>query len=429
MKNTDTFVRVPMLGRGIDPAPDWTRSDFLLVSALTLVGLALRIPGLNQGMWLDELWTLFGWVRSPAAEIISAVGYSNNHVFYSLCAHFAVSWLGESAWTLRLPALLFGVAAIPALYQLGRQVASREEAFLVALFMALNYQFVWYSQNARGYTGLLLGAVLSSILFIRLLAAARPRVGLILGYAVLAALTAWIHLTAVFVIFVHGLVWLVLAGRPNRGGQRAAVMPTFMALLLTGLFILALYAPSFGADHNDFRNVGDGTSGFVADWEDDTGRVLSAATTWVLREYAQGLQRSIPGGWPVVTIVVVMLLTGMVSYLRQGVVVAALLLLPVVTTVLVVYSRGQLLFPRFMFGSAGFLMLLAVRGGFVSAGSCFPFLSRRQVLLIGSLVALAGATLVPAAWKPKQDFIAVAEYMAQHRSPDDAVICLIGMHF
>jgi hypothetical protein len=126
---------------------------------------------------------------------------------------------------------------------------------------------------------------------------------------------------------------------------------------------------------------------------------------------------------------VLVLLTGIGSYFRQGVVAACLLLLPVLVTVLVVYSRGHLLFPRFMFGSAGFLMLFAVRGGFVSAGACLPFLSRRQVLLIGSLVALAGAMLVPGAWKPKQDFVGVAEFMVQHRAPDDPVICIMGMRF
>jgi hypothetical protein len=429
LKATNTFIRVPLLAKGIDPAPGWTRSDYLIIGALTAVALALRIPGLDQGMWIDELATLYSFVRLPAVAIINAVGATNNHVLYSLMAHYAVSWLGESAWTLRLPALVFGVAAIPALYHLGRQVAGRKEAFLVALFMTLNYQFVWYSQNARGYTGLLLGAILASILFIRLLAATRPSIGLILAYAVVAALTAWIHLTAVFVFLAHALIWLALASKPNREDRHAAVMPTFMALLLAGSFTLALYAPTFWSENNQFDDVSDGTSGFVAEWEDASSHVLSAATTWVMKEYAQGLQRSIPGGWPVVVLVVLVLLTGIASYLRQGVAVAGLLLLPALITILVIYSRGALFFPRFLFSSTGFLMLVAVRGGFVTAKLCLPFLSRRSLLLIGSCVALASAMLIPAAWKPKQDFTGVAEFIAQHRLPDDALLCMAGARF
>ena len=325
--------------------------------------------------------------------------------------------------------MVFGVAAIPALYHLGRQVAGREEAFLAALFMTLNYQFVWYSQNARGYTGLLLGAILASILFIRLLATTKPTVGLILAYAVVGALTAWIHLTAVFVLLAHGFIWLALASKLNREGRNSVVMPTFMAQLLTGLFTLALYAPTFWSENYQFDDVSDGTSSFVAEWEEDSGHVLSATTTWVLKEYAQGLQRSIPGGWPVVAIVVLVLLTGIVSYLRQGMAVAGLLLLPVLITFLVIHSRGALFFPRFIFNSTGFLMLVAVRGGFVTAGLCLPFLSRRSILLIGSCIALAGAMLIPAAWKPKQDFVGAAEFIAQHRSAGDAVLCMVGAGF
>jgi hypothetical protein len=125
-------------------------------------------------------------------------------------------------------------------------------------------------------------------------------------------------------------------------------------------------------------------------------------------------------------VVVLVLLMGIGSYLRQSVTVTGLLLLPALVTVLVIYSRGALFFPRFLFSSAGFLMLVAVRGGFVSARLCFPFLSRRSALLMGSCVALAGAMLVPAAWQPKQDFIGVAEFIAQHRLKDDAVLCMVG---
>jgi mannosyltransferase len=81
-------------------------------------------------------------------------------------------WLGESPWTLRLPALVWGAASIPALYYFGRQITHRREAFLATLFMVANCQHVWFSQNARGYTGLVLGALLTSSLFVQLVAGA-----------------------------------------------------------------------------------------------------------------------------------------------------------------------------------------------------------------------------------------------------------------
>lgn len=65
-----------------------------------------------------------------------------------------------------------------------------------------------------------------------------------------------------------------------------------------------------------------------------------------------------------------------------------------------------------------------MRGGFVAASWFLPFLSRRQVLLIGGLIALAGTALVPAAWQPKQDFVTAARFIRDHRAPGDGVICL-----
>ncbi|MSQ97793.1 MAG: hypothetical protein EXR85_00620 [Xanthomonadales bacterium] len=429
MTSPNRNVTAPLLSAGIDPAPRWTGSDYLLAGALVVAGLALRIPYLDQGMWIDELYTLFRHVRESPAQIIHASGLANNHVLYSLLAHYAVNWLGESAWVIRLPAVVFGVAAIPALYHLGRQVAGREEAFLAALFMTLNYQFVWYSQNARGYTGLLFGAVLASILFIRLLATASPTARLIVGYAVVAALTVWIQLTAVFVILAHGTCWLALACKPNRAGRFSAATPVFLALLLAGLFTLALYVPMFGAESNDFEPALVGVGGAEVAVKVEPVPTGDSVISWVLKEFAQGLQRSVPGGWPVVVIVAGVLLAGIGSYLRQGVTIAGVLLLPVLLTFAVIYFQVQYFFPRYVLGSAGFLLLFAVRGGFVAAGWCLPFLSRRSVLLIGSLMALAGTILVPAAWQPKQDFLGAARFIQEQRAAGDGVVCVTQTTF
>jgi len=443
LKSASGKVTTPLLPRGVEPAPGWTRLDYFLAGALLVVGLALRIPGLNQGLWIDEIQTLIGYVREPVAHIIQNASHMNNHVLYSLIAHYTVGWFGESAWALRLPAVVFGVAALPALYYLGRQIAGRHEAFLAALFMALNYQYVWYSQNARGYTGLLFGVLCASILFIRLLATTRPPARLIVGYAVVAALSVWIQLTAAFIVLVHGLVWLALASKPNRAERFAAAFPSFLALFLTGVITLALYAPLFGpgqgqvaaaikaraapaaAQDSEGARATEQASGGPTATKQASGYAINLALMkWNLQEYAQGVQRSIPGGWPVVVIVIFVLLTGIGSYLRQGAAIAALLLLPVLLTFLLVYWRTGYFYPRFLFGASGFLLLVGVRGGFVAARWCLPFLSRRQVLLIGSLMALAGTALVPAAWQPKQDFVATVQFIEQHRAPGDGVICL-----
>ena len=72
-------------------------------------------------------------MRLPAGDIVNQFYSLNNHVLYSLSAHFTSQWFGESAWSLRLPALVFAICTIPALYHLGRQITSRQEALLATV--------------------------------------------------------------------------------------------------------------------------------------------------------------------------------------------------------------------------------------------------------------------------------------------------------
>jgi len=404
----------PLLLRGVDPTPRWTRNDLILIAVLMLAGLLLRIPGINQGLWVDEINTLVNLVRYPAADIINLSGRTNNHVLYSLLAHYCVAWFGESAWALRLPALIFGVAIIPAIYHFGRQITSRPEAFLAALLLALNYQFIWYSQNARGYTGVLFGALLASSLFIRLIATANPPVRIVLGYAVTAALTCWMQMMAVFLVLAHVLIWMGLAVDSLSERRTVASTPAFVALALTTLFTVALYSPMFYADTVQHVRLGNGTSSFVEE---------SAANQWVFEEFIRGVEQSMPGGWLAVAIVFAALLAGLVSYARQGRSVLNLLTLPALVTIFLVTSMGSLFFPRFLFCSAGFLLLIGVRGGFKLAEFVLPILSPRHVLMVGMLFALAGASQVPSAWGPKQDYAAAAEFIRENQRPGDAVVC------
>ena len=84
-----------------------------VLAVVLAVALGFRLPGhLDSGLWLDELWLLVDTIRQPFEAFYTTFGSDNNHPFYSLLAWLSVHGLGESAWTLRLPALVFGVASI-----------------------------------------------------------------------------------------------------------------------------------------------------------------------------------------------------------------------------------------------------------------------------------------------------------------------------
>jgi uncharacterized membrane protein len=404
-----------MMNDLLNPAPAWTRKDLTLVAILTATALALRIIGLNEELWFDEINTLLRYVRPPAWEIFRQFDTLNNHILYSLAAHFSIGWFGESAWSVRLPAVVFGVATIPAAYYLGRQLMGRNEAFLASAFLAFSYHHVWFSQSARGYTGLLLGTVLISIFFVRLLTQDKPDRRSVLAYAIVAALASWIHLTAALVIIAHGITWLAVISAKAVRGKAGFKPAALLGTLLAGLFSLALYAPVL----IQLLSLFGGSEGGAPSPTPTAWR----SANWTLAEVAIAMKTAIPGGWPVISIGLLALAAGTLTCLKRGIVVTGILILPVLSTLVFVNSFFDVFFPRFLFNSMVFFLLIAVHGGFVLCRVILPMISTRLVTAIGLTLALASAALVPGAWKPKQDFTGALEFLNGHRAPGDAVVC------
>ena len=73
--------------------------------ATVAVAAALRLYRLESGLWYDEIVTLVESARRPFIEILTYFPDVNVHPRYSLMAHGSIEAVGESAWSLRLPAL------------------------------------------------------------------------------------------------------------------------------------------------------------------------------------------------------------------------------------------------------------------------------------------------------------------------------------
>jgi hypothetical protein len=79
--------------------------------------------------------------------------------------------------------------------------------------LEVSYHHVWFSQNARGYTGLLFFGLLATWLLVRALRQPTARVWL--GFGLCLALSMYIHLTAMMYYLALGLLSTggVLEGR------------------------------------------------------------------------------------------------------------------------------------------------------------------------------------------------------------------------
>ena len=122
-------------------------------------------------------------------------------------------------------------------------MTNRREALLASALLTVSYHHVWFSQNARGYTGMLLWTLLGTYFFIRgaRTGGLRPWA----AYGFVMALGTYTHLTMGFVAVGHGLVYLwLLATRARHLGRRPRSLLAPMAgFALAGLLALLLNAP------------------------------------------------------------------------------------------------------------------------------------------------------------------------------------------
>jgi 4-amino-4-deoxy-L-arabinose transferase-like glycosyltransferase len=381
--------------------------------AIGALGAVLRAIGLDAGLWYDEIATLVQYVRRPVAAIVTIYDSQNQHLLYSVLARLSTVAFGESAAALRLPAAVFGVVSVGLAAWCAARIVARREALLVAVLLAVSYHHIWFSQNARGYTMLLCGALAGTGLLLDLLRAAPDRrsVGRVLLYGAAMGLAVYTHVSAVFIVAGHALVWGALTLRGRLAG-RARWQP-LAAFAIAGVLAFVLYLPAL---EPMLRTLARPTMGGTA--------VAWKQPWWLAAELARGLVAGMPGGAVALAAGAVVLGAGLVSLWRRDAVALALMLVPPLVTAVALAATRHNLWPRLFFFAAAFAVLIAVRGGFALLERFVPARAARAGVAGGMVVAALSVIMVPRAWGPKQDFPAARAHVERVAAPEDAVVAV-----
>ena len=261
------------------PAPRGRLSTGAIAAALvaiTGVGVMLRLVGLDGDLWLDEIVTVRDYASQSVGVILTRYDGPNNHLLNSLLAHGAIAAFGYEEWAIRLPALVAGVATIPAFFWVARPLLGDVRSLAAAALLAVSSQHILFSQNARGYTASLLFGLLATGALVRALRDDRPRWWLL--YVATAVLCVAAVPTGGFVVAGHVLVCIVVAARGRARG--AIVQLTGRLALVFGAVValtVQLYAPVIGkigpAAQEAWNEPGAGSNvlstGFVRGLADD----------------------------------------------------------------------------------------------------------------------------------------------------------------
>lgn len=381
---------------------------------LTFLGLVVRIPGLDGDLWIDEIANLESSMRRPLLEIVSTYQSANQHVLYSILAHLCISLLGESSIALRLPALVMGVATVPAMYFLARSVAVQREALAATFLIAVSYHHAYFSQSARGYAGLLLFTVLSTAFLINAMRSAKVSCWIGFVATSVANLYSLLHGTFVLAAQVIGVFAACVVGTRGNHQSKGVLRAFLLSLTAIGVLTVALYAPMLGSMFTFFttadRDVG---------WRPSV-ELLCATLQAASPHPVAGavLLAGLPIG-----------VAGLASIGRACVLFPFVMLLPTLIGLAVVTAMEVGTYPRFFLLVLPFAIIVAARGVTIAARTIASLFSpaeghegwlRSSFFLLLAIIALGAAAGLPKLYRlPKQDYTGALRFVQEHRSPDD----------
>lgn len=154
-----------------DNLGSWVRSHrvILILSSIILLGGFLRIYNLgSESLWLDEVISV-SWSKKSVASIVELAGNDVHPPLYFIILHLWMLLFGTSEIAIRALSAIFGIISIFLIYIVGCQLFDRKIGLISSFLLSISYFQIMYSQNARGYSLLLLLTLLSFFFFIKIL--------------------------------------------------------------------------------------------------------------------------------------------------------------------------------------------------------------------------------------------------------------------
>lgn len=141
----------------------------LPVVLVLLVAGFLRFYQLgHESLWLDEGYSVSTMHRSVFSIPLEA-SRGNQGPLYFVILNFWTTLFGTSELALRMPSAIFGIISVLLTYRLGAALFDRRTAIIAAFLSAVSLFQIFYSQEARPYSLLLLFSLLSFLSFVEVL--------------------------------------------------------------------------------------------------------------------------------------------------------------------------------------------------------------------------------------------------------------------
>lgn len=215
------------------------KDNYFLI-AILLVASILRIYHADhESLWIDEIITMV--IADPSLgftetyKLLPTLDLQPPLYFYVL--KYLLYVFGYSTLVLRLFSSALGIAAVWAIYLLGRELHSKRAGLFAAAILSVNLYHIFYSQEARPYAFLALFTILS---FYRLLLYLKtPTYKSAFYYGLFSALMLYGHPYGLFSLFAQFLLVIYYFCSRSWENRTALLKTCWLAALST----IVLYLP------------------------------------------------------------------------------------------------------------------------------------------------------------------------------------------
>lgn len=192
----------------------------------------------KESLWNDELAS---WERSKQDSLNKVLSLARSDVHppgYQILLYFVIKFLGDSEFWLRFPSAIAGIISILFIYLIGKKIYSEWEGLISAGLMAILWFPIYYSQEARVYSLLLLFSMFSFYFWIIVLEKAKDgKIDFLNSFffVLSASITSYLHYFGLLLIILQGTGTFLIFLKSRK----------LMFFLLLYTIILILYLPWF----------------------------------------------------------------------------------------------------------------------------------------------------------------------------------------
>jgi uncharacterized membrane protein len=218
---------------------------YILAGIVLVIGIIIRFWGFDEkSLWIDEIYSFMFSHQKTFLESLTYMLCDLSPPIYYLFLYFWMQLFGISEFVMRLPSVIFGILSIPAIYFSAQKLFNRQVALTSTILTALSPTLLYYSQEARGYSLLILLSIITTAIWIEILKRINNTsldAKICEKYSTLAFLTIFTHYWSIVFVFFQ-LIYTFIFALQKKVGISPLRKISIKIFVYSGLFFVLQYS-------------------------------------------------------------------------------------------------------------------------------------------------------------------------------------------